>query len=67
MSVHTYSEQTPPDDRDWYEDEDDDSPYCECNEIPTEDEDASNTCASCGKPLFAQPPKLQQGESELPT
>ena len=31
------------------EDERDDSPYCECGNFPTEEEEASNRCACCGK------------------
>ena len=27
----------------------DDEPYCICGNSPTEDEESSNTCASCGK------------------
>lgn len=27
------------------------SPYCECNEQPYEEERASGTCSACGKPL----------------
>ena len=34
-----------------HEDEPEDSPYCECNESPTEDEFASNHCSACGKEL----------------
>lgn len=33
-----------------------DSPFCECNEQPTEDEDASNQCFACGKPLHPSEP-----------
>lgn len=29
-----------------------DSPYCECNEIPTIEEEEWNVCMCCGKPLF---------------
>lgn len=29
----------------------DDSPFCECQLEAMEDEDASNQCAACGKPL----------------
>jgi hypothetical protein len=28
-----------------------DSPYCECNEQPYEEEQASGVCSACGKPL----------------
>ena len=27
------------------------SEYCECNEQPYEEEEASNVCSACGKPL----------------
>lgn len=27
-------------------------PYCQCDLDPTEDEDASNCCACCGKAIF---------------
>lgn len=30
---------------------DDDSPYCQCDLDPIEDEEASNCCSCCGKPL----------------
>jgi hypothetical protein len=33
------------------EPEESDSPYCECNAIPTIEEDDWNQCMSCGKPL----------------
>lgn len=29
----------------------DDSPFCECQLEAMEDEDASNQCSACGKPL----------------
>lgn len=32
-------------------DERDDSPYCECGNIPDEEEDAFNRCSACGKRL----------------
>ena len=32
-------------------DDPDDALYCECNESPTEDEFASDTCSACGKRL----------------
>jgi len=28
-----------------------DSPYCECNEQPIEEEEAFNVCSACGKPF----------------
>lgn len=31
------------------EDERDDSPYCDCGDIPTEEEEAFNRCSCCGK------------------
>ena len=44
--------------QDWFGDDamelvdyDDDSPYCECGEQPTEEEEAFNICSACGKPL----------------
>lgn len=33
------------------DDEADDSPFCECQLEAMEDEDASNCCSACGKPL----------------
>jgi hypothetical protein len=36
----------PPDDYDLLEE-----PWCECGNIPTEDEEASNRCDACGKPF----------------
>jgi hypothetical protein len=33
-------------------DDPDDSPYCECNEQPIEEELASGTCFACGKELL---------------
>jgi hypothetical protein len=38
------------DDR-WDDPPEDDSPFCECDLQPIEDEDASNQCFCCGKPL----------------
>lgn len=32
-------------------DERDDSPYCECGNMPGEEEDAFNRCSACGKRL----------------
>ena len=31
--------------------DEDDSPYCECGNEPTEEEDASGICDACGKEL----------------
>lgn len=40
---------TPEDDMPWlYEEEE---PFCQCDLEPIEDEDASNQCFACGKPL----------------
>ena len=39
--------QMPPED----DDIEDDSPYCECGNQPTEEEDASGICDACGKEL----------------
>lgn len=33
------------------DDERDDNPYCDCGNIPSEEEDASNRCSACGKRL----------------
>jgi hypothetical protein len=33
------------------DDEPDPEPYCQCGNEPIEDEDASNQCFACGKPL----------------
>ena len=33
------------------EESDDGNPYCECNEQPYEEEEASNICSACGKLL----------------
>lgn len=33
------------------DEDEDDSPYCECHLEAMEDEEASNTCSCCGKPL----------------
>lgn len=38
-------------DRAYGHDDDDDSPFCECQLEAMEDEDASNQCSACGKPL----------------
>lgn len=34
------------------DDEDEDSLLCECQLVPTEEEEASNSCAACGKPIY---------------
>ncbi len=44
----------PPDsyyEHDYADDYLDNSPYCECDLEPYEEEEASNTCSSCGKLL----------------
>ena len=33
------------------DEERDDSPYCDCGNIPGEEEDAFNRCSACGKRL----------------
>lgn len=45
-SAGPYGPSDPPDDE-----PEDDSPYCECQLEATEDEDAENCCACCGRPL----------------
>ena len=37
--------------QDDFEFDEPESPYCECGNDPTEDEEASNQCAACGKPI----------------